>query len=713
MKISNTLTGSKSTVKSVIGEDVVGIYVCGVTPYDSAHVGHAMSLMVYDVLIRYLRWRGYEVNFVSNYTDVDDKLIDRARELAIEPLELADRNIEEWEMEQRALGLLVPDVRPRVTQEIDSIIEMIREIIDHGLAYATSDGDVYYRVRSNSDYGKLSHRQVDDLRSGSRLEMDNTKEDPLDFALWKATKPGEPSWASPWGLGRPGWHIECSAMAHKYLGEEFDIHTGGVDNIFPHHEGEIAQSEGSFGKKHVNYWIHGQHLLSEGIKMSKSKQNEYLISDISQRLMDPLAFRYLCLMTNYRTKLNFTFSSLKAAQKGLNRLRHLYWSHKNSSKTINNISVGEWCKKIDNALLNNLNTSKVLSILWQSTKSNLNSAEICYLFEYIDFVLGLDFKKRYLNQNNFKISEDEYKDRKNKRISKQYIYSDNTRLSSIKTNNLKYYDYQNGDYKVKKISPYEKAIQTNNISGSSEIKSNIKEKSKFDISVCLILDEFSNDFKRCLNSVIENIPSNLSYEIIVAINGISDEKIEGIIDDYKVNKNINFIHIDPICGAGSVRNIMIKKSLGEFLFLIDTSIEIKGNIFNQIINDLTNSEIGLIGPFGLKTDDLHHFHEISETKEYVDAIQLYLFAFRRSVINKTGMFRENFRFYRNLDIDFSFQIKKANLKLLSNPNLNIMRHTHSVWENTHPKTRDELSKDNYKRFLQKWKNYKHLLNNSK
>ena len=412
-------------------------------------------------------------------------------------------------------------------------------------------------------------------------DVDPNKKNPNDFAVWKSSDENrELIWDSKFGRGFPGWHIECSAMAHKYLGEEFDIHTGGVDNIFPHHEGEIAQSEGSFGKKHVNYWIHGQHLLSEGIKMSKSKQNEYLISDISQRLMDPLAFRYLCLMTNYRTKLNFTFSSLKAAQKGLNRLRHLYWSHKNSSKTINNISVGEWCKKIDNALLNNLNTSKVLSILWQSTKSNLNSAEICYLFEYIDFVLGLDFKKRYLNQNNFKISEDEYKDRKNKRISKQYIYSDNTRLSSIKTNNLKYYDYQNGDYKVKKISPYEKAIQTNNISGSSEIKSNIKEKSKFDISVCLILDEFSNDFKRCLNSVIENIPSNLSYEIIVAINGISDEKIEGIIDDYKVNKNINFIHIDPICGAGSVRNIMIKKSLGEFLFLIDTSIEIKGNIFN-------------------------------------------------------------------------------------------------------------------------------------
>ena len=718
----NTL--SKKTEIFIPRDEVVKMYTCGPTVYRDAHIGNMRTYILADILKKTLTHIGYKVKHVKNITDVghmrqevldqgEDKIIAAAIKEGKSASDIAEEYTKKFFIDEKALNIEKADYNPKATQHIPEMLKMIDKLIDNKIAYV-SNKNVYFDISKFNQYGKLSGNISNLSTLNNNEDIDPNKKNPNDFAVWKSSDENrELIWDSKFGRGFPGWHIECSAMAHKYLGEEFDIHTGGVDNIFPHHEGEIAQSEGSFGKKHVNYWIHGQHLLSEGIKMSKSKQNEYLISDISERLMDPLAFRYLCLMTNYRTKLNFTFSSLKAAQKGLNRLRHLYWSHKNSSKTINNISVGEWCKKIDNALLNNLNTSKVLSILWQSTKSNLNSAEICYLFEYIDFVLGLDFKKRYLNQNNFKISEDEYKDRKNKRISKQYIYSDNTRLSSIKTNNLKYYDYQNGDYKVKKISPYEKAIQTNNISGSSEIKSNLKEKSKFDISVGLILDEFSNDFKRCLNSVIENIPSKLSYEIIVAINGISDEKIEGIIDDYKVNKNINFIHIDPICGAGSVRNIMIKKSLGEFLFLIDTSIEIKGNIFNQIINDLTNSEIGLIGPFGLKTDDLHHFHEISETKEYVDAIQLYLFAFRRSVINKTGMFRENFRFYRNLDIDFSFQIKKANLKLLSNPNLNIMRHTHSVWENTHPKTRDELSKDNYKRFLQKWKNYKHLLNNSK
>ena len=368
MKISNTLTGSKSTVKSVIGEDVVGIYVCGVTPYDSAHVGHAMSLMVYDVLIRYLRWRGYEVNFVSNYTDVDDKLIDRARKLAIEPLELADRNIEEWEMEQRALGLLVPDVRPRVTQEIDSIIEMIREIIDHGLAYATSDGDVYYRVRSNSDYGKLSHRQVDDLRSGSRLEMDNTKEDPLDFALWKATKPGEPSWASPWGLGRPGWHIECSAMARRYLGETFEIHGGGLDLIFPHHENEIAQAEGAASRPDVfaQIWMHNGMVQRDGEKMSKSIGNVVTVQEALDQWSSD-AIRLFVLSSHYRTGRNLTDDAMHASVLGVERLRNAI-NLDNRGNTNSFIDCGQVAERFIAAMDDDVSTPQAVAILFDLVK---------------------------------------------------------------------------------------------------------------------------------------------------------------------------------------------------------------------------------------------------------------------------------------------------------------------------------------------------------
>jgi cysteinyl-tRNA synthetase len=323
MKISNTLTGSKSSLKLIPGKNAIGIYVCGVTPYDSAHVGHAMSLMVYDVLIRYLRWCDYEVNFVSNYTDVDDKLIDRARELSIEPLELANRNIQEWEEEQKALGLLVPDVRPRVTQEIESIIEMIQEIIDHGLAYSTGDGDVYYRVRLNSDYGKLSHRRIDDLISVSRSEVDSTKEDPLDFALWKAAKPGEPSWASPWGAGRPGWHIECSAMARRYLGEKFEIHGGGLDLIFPHHENEIAQAEGAANTLDVfaQIWMHNGMVQRDGEKMSKSLGNVVTVQEALDQWSSD-AIRLFVLSSHYRSGRNLTDDAMHAAVLGVERLRN-------------------------------------------------------------------------------------------------------------------------------------------------------------------------------------------------------------------------------------------------------------------------------------------------------------------------------------------------------------------------------------------------------
>ena len=368
MKISNTLTGSKSTVKSVVGKDVVGIYVCGVTPYDSAHVGHAMSLMVYDVLIRYLRWCDYEVNFVSNYTDVDDKLIDRARDLAIEPLELADRNIEEWEIEQRALGLLIPDVRPRVTQEIESIIGMIQEIIDHGLAYSTSDGDVYYRVRSNSDYGKLSHRRVDDLKSGSRLEVDNSKEDPLDFALWKATKPDEPSWASPWGAGRPGWHIECSAMARRYLGETFEIHGGGLDLIFPHHENEIAQAEGAANRPDVfaRIWMHNGMVQRDGEKMSKSVGNVVTVQEALDQWSSD-AIRLFVLSSHYRSGRNLTDDAMHAAVLGVERLRNAI-SLSNRGASESSIDCGSVVERFTAAMDDDVSTPQAVAVLFDLVK---------------------------------------------------------------------------------------------------------------------------------------------------------------------------------------------------------------------------------------------------------------------------------------------------------------------------------------------------------
>ena len=298
----------------------VRMYVCGVTPYDSAHIGHGMSAITFDVIRRWLEYRGYVVRHAQNFTDVDDKIIARAQREEINPLDLVDRLIAEWIDENDALGLQRATVYPRVTQEIGPIIKTVQGLIDRGFAYEV-DGDVYYSVRAFAEYGKLSRRSLDDLLSGARIDVDERKVDPLDFALWKASKPGEPRWESPWGLGRPGWHIECSAMAATYLDGELDIHGGGADLIFPHHENEIAQSEAYLGHEPFSrYWVHNGLLQFGGDKMSKSLGNMVRIKDILARGLG-MAFRLMVLQSHYRAPLTYTDAGLIAADRGLDRLR--------------------------------------------------------------------------------------------------------------------------------------------------------------------------------------------------------------------------------------------------------------------------------------------------------------------------------------------------------------------------------------------------------
>ena len=659
----NTLSKKIEIFKPI--SQTVKIYTCGPTVYRDAHIGNMRTYILADVLKKTLNHLGHEVIHVKNITDVghmrqelleqgEDKIVAAAIKEGKSAKDIATNYTEKFFEDEKKLNISKADFNPKATEHIDEMLNMIDKLVEKKIAYV-NNSNVYFNITKFQNYGKLSGNIANLSTLNNNEEIDPNKLNPNDFALWKsADKDRELIWDSKYGPGFPGWHIECSAMSQKYLGKHFDIHTGGVDNIFPHHEGEIAQSEGVFNEKHVNYWIHGQHLLSEGIKMSKSKQNEYLISDIFERSIDPLAFRYLCLMTNYRTKLNFTFSSLKSAQKGLNKLRHKYWGFKNSNENINKSKVQSWCEKIDDELIKNLNTSKVLSLLWQLTKSDLNGSEICYVFEYIDPILSLDFKKHYEEKNIHIIPVEEYKKRKALRINKDYSNSDSIRSTPITNIKLKYYDNKNGDYSVKKLSEYENFDHDKYISGSSDINSNLSNKSKFDLSICIVVDEYIKDFERCIDSIIKFIPENLTYEILIALNGIPDTQKQNLRDRHANNTNLFFISIDPICGAGSVRNILIKKALGKNIFLIDTSLEITGDIFNSILDDLKNINTGMIGPYGLKTNDLNHFHEISESKEYVDAIQLYLMAFRREIINTAGLFRENFRFYRNLDIDFPF-----------------------------------------------------------
>ena len=318
MKVYNTLSAREEDF--VPQGDVVKMYVCGVTPYAECHLGHAMSYVVFDMVRRYLEFRGYKVKHVQNFTDIDDKIIKRAQEAGTTPSALAEKFIAQYFGDMDRLNVRRADVYPRATEEIPKIIEVVKGLIDKGHAYE-SQGDVYFRVKSTPDYGKLSHQSLDDLQAGARVEVGVDKEHPLDFALWKAAKPGEPFWESPWGNGRPGWHIECSAMSMRYLGETLDIHGGGQDLIFPHHENEIAQSEGFTGSApFVKYWMHNGFIQLGGEKMSKSLGIFVTLKQALERF-SPDAIRLFILSSHYRSPINFSEEGVAAAEKGLERLR--------------------------------------------------------------------------------------------------------------------------------------------------------------------------------------------------------------------------------------------------------------------------------------------------------------------------------------------------------------------------------------------------------
>lgn len=321
MKIYNTLSRKKEEFEP-IEPGRVSMYVCGPTVYNLIHIGNARPMIVFDTVRRYMEYKGYDVNYVSNFTDVDDKIIKKANEEGVEPSVISERYIEECRKDMKALNVKTATTHPKATEEIDGMLEMINTLLKKDYAYVAADGTVYYRTRSFKDYGKLSHKNLDDLQGGNRsllVSGEDQKEDPLDFVLWKPKKEGEPYWESPWCNGRPGWHIECSVMSKKYLGDEIDIHAGGEDLIFPHHENEIAQSEAANGKTFAKYWMHNGFLNIDNKKMSKSLGNFFTVRDISEKY-DLQVLRFFMLSAHYRSPLNFSADLMEAAKNGYDRI---------------------------------------------------------------------------------------------------------------------------------------------------------------------------------------------------------------------------------------------------------------------------------------------------------------------------------------------------------------------------------------------------------
>ncbi|MGB1861216.1 MAG: cysteine--tRNA ligase, partial [Arenicellales bacterium] len=380
LQIYNSLTRKKELFQPLVSGRV-GIYVCGMTVYDYCHLGHARVLVVFDMVVRALRAWGYKVEYVRNITDIDDKIISRAAELD-EPFRgLTERFIDAMHADERILNVSPPDQEPRATGHIAEIIELIQRLEQRGLAYQGENGDVYFRVREFEAYGALSGRSLDDLQAGARVEKDESKDDPLDFVLWKQAKPGEPMWSSPWGEGRPGWHIECSAMSTKCLGEHFDIHGGGMDLRFPHHENEIAQTEGATGSRFVNTWMHNGFVQIDEEKMSKSLGNFFTIRDLVGQDDNPArageVVRFLMLLSHYRSPLNFSTEVMDQARAGLDRMygalfkvREQAGAEETDAKLNNTFD-----EEFDRALEDDFNTPSAISVLFDLVRAINRSFE--------------------------------------------------------------------------------------------------------------------------------------------------------------------------------------------------------------------------------------------------------------------------------------------------------------------------------------------------
>ena len=421
MRVYNTMTRQKEELIP-IEEGKIRLYACGPTVYNFIHIGNARPLVVFDTLRRYLEWRGYEVNFVQNFTDIDDKIIRRANEEGITFEEVATKYIAEFWTDAKGLGVREATTHPKATENIDTIIDIVSRLVERGFAYRAENGDVYFRTRKFDEYGKLSHQPIDDLESGARIAVGEVKEDPLDFALWKAAKEGEPSWPSPWSDGRPGWHIECSAMARRYLGESIDIHGGGQDLIFPHHENEIAQSECCNGVPFARYWMHNGYINVDNKKMSKSLNNFFTVRDVAEAYGYE-AIRFFLISSSYRMPINY---NTEIIQQGINALDRLYNCKNAMDFALGNAPEGEadaaFAAKVEarrnqfiEAMDDDLNTADGIAALFElvkdinvmlSSSANKNTVLLGKaLFDELTDVLGFCYERGQAGEDDAEIEE--------------------------------------------------------------------------------------------------------------------------------------------------------------------------------------------------------------------------------------------------------------------------------------------------------------------
>ncbi|HEX2172249.1 MAG TPA: cysteine--tRNA ligase [Dehalococcoidia bacterium] len=743
MKIFNTLTRRVEQVEP-IEPGRIRLYSCGPTVYRFIHIGNLRTFCLADWLRRAFEYQGVAVLHIKNITDVghmrverldqgEDKLIAQARAEGKSSWEIAEFYTQAFHEDEAKLNILPAQHYPRATDHIPEMIEIIQGLERKGLAYAVG-GNVYYDLSRFDGYGKLSGNDIEGLLAGVRDGADAEKRNPEDFPLWKQAEPGrEMAWDSPWGRGFPGWHIECSAMSMKYLGPRFDLHTGGVDNIFPHHEGEIAQSEGYTGRPFVNYWVHAQHLLADGLKMAKSTGNAYTLADIEARGFDRMALRFLFATVHYRSRLNFTFASLKAAERGLNRLRGALLGLADQvdfDRLIDHLPETDPALReaFLTALNDDLNLPRALAVVWGiARRAPARLAPADRLAAVLDFdrVLGLRLQEWLVDARQAdRIGWQEclaalpepvgqiVREREAARGARDYSRADALR-ARLRAAGYEVRDTRRGPIVV----PADPEEGLDVISTSASGPSFVADPDACEFSVSLIAHNSREDLDRCLASLAAH-RRDRSIEAVIVDNGSTDDTLpylralarRGV---YRAPDGatlpVRVLFGDHNLGFAAGRNATFRACRGRYIVALDTSIELIGDIWTPLAEALADPEVGLAGPYGLVTADLREFRVAPGPD--VDAIEGYLMAFPRRLLEEIGWADEKFRFYRLLDIHQSFFFKTAGYRVVTVPEVGdrVRKHPHREWFSLTPEEQATKSKKNYDLFRARWHHGESLL----
>jgi cysteinyl-tRNA synthetase len=687
------------------------MYSCGPTVYRSVHIGNLRTYLLADWIKRIARSQGWTVLHIKNITDVGhmrqemaerggDKVIAAALAAGRTPREIAAEFEDEFHTAESLLGIEPADVFPRATDHVPQMIALVERLLARKLAYEV-DGTVYFDTAAQASYGALSGNSLEQLQRAAGAEPDPAKRNAADFTLWRQAEAGRQLmvWDSPFGRGYPGWHIECSAMSMAYLGEEIDLHTGGVDNIFPHHEDELAQSQGATSKQFVRHWVHGQHLLADGVKMAKSQGNVYTLQDLRERGFDPLAFRYLCATVRFGTRLNFTLASLAAAERGLQRLRHLATGDGGS---LDEARVRPLQVAVRDALEDNLDLPRALAVTWQFARAkDLSGATRRAGLLGADRWLGLALDRPLLATPEPGAWRELATVREEQRRRRAYAESDTARISLIGGGVIPEDGTASTTYRAASALDRRHGL----ISSPLEVLDQRDEPDLVEVSVSIVSSGYPDDLARCVGSLQQHREGH-SVEILAVDN--DSPEVGAVLDELaREDPSIHPFHADHQLGEGAARNVTLRAARGSVVLILDTGVEVTGDCFGPLLEALRNPLVGAVGRWGAVSRDMREFDDADALE--VDAIDGYCLAFARGRLREVGLLDERFRFYRMLDFHYSLTLRAFGLSQRRVPDLPVVMHRHRGWEDTDPDERDRLSRLNFRRFFERWHHRPDLL----